>query len=204
VTRDDVSVLYVDPTGPYPEIVTDWWGADRDARLYAGPRPIVAHPPCGPWGRLAHMCRHQDVTLAPIAVRQVQRWGGVLEHPADSRLWPHCGLPLPGGQGDLFSPRGDHTIEIEQWWWGHPMPKRTWLYVVGAARMPPLPAELPARPRYVPAPPLPGGGGSMRTLSRRRDVLGLAGGAATDATDSRALALRARSRVRPTWHAPCD
>ena len=40
--RTDVSVLYVDPRGPYPKLVADWWDAERDARNYAGPNPVVA------------------------------------------------------------------------------------------------------------------------------------------------------------------
>ena len=50
--RTDVSAkLYVDPRGPYPKLVADWWDEARDARNYAGPNPVVAHPPCQRWGR---------------------------------------------------------------------------------------------------------------------------------------------------------
>lgn len=96
-----VSALYVDPSGPYfrmPDV--DPWDAARDARQYSGPGPIVAHPPCGPWGVLKAFCRLQDPTLAPIAVAQVRQFGGILEHPKGSELfWNRTGLglPAPGG-----------------------------------------------------------------------------------------------------------
>lgn len=125
--REDVSALYVDPRGPYPSLVVDWWDAERDATRYAGPNPIVAHPPCGHWGHLRHLHKKDDGHLAPIAVDQVRAWGGVLEHPAGSRLWKQCGLPLPG---ELPDPFGGVAIDVCQCDWGHPARKRTWLYLV--------------------------------------------------------------------------
>ena len=127
VLREDVAALYVDPRGPYPKLVTHWWDETRDARTYAGPWPVVAHPPCGPWSKLRHLCTQQDATCGPAAVQQVRRWGGVLEHPEHSQLWAHCGLPLPGELGDGFG----RTHRVEQVAWGHPCVKPTWLYVVG-------------------------------------------------------------------------
>lgn len=130
-----VSALYIDPRGPYPRMAdVDCWDASRDARIYAGPWPVVAHPPCGPWGALRHMRvpnrerRTTDATCGPIAVEQVRRWGGVLEQPARSRLWWHCGLPQPGEFHDAF---GGYSVEVCQVSWGHVARKRTWLYVVG-------------------------------------------------------------------------
>jgi hypothetical protein len=135
--RTDVSVLYVDPRGPYPKLVADWWGEDRDARLYAGPNPIVAHPPCGPWGSTAKWCKFQPKDCGPLAVEQVRKFGGVLEHPSGSKLWQHCGLPGPGAIADAW---GGRTIEVCQVDWGHVARKRTWLYLVGVSstgKMPP-------------------------------------------------------------------
>jgi len=129
-----VSALYVDPKGPYPELVgiDNCWDAERDARLYSGSGPVVAHPPCGPWGTLSHFCTKQDATLGPVAVEQVQRFGGVLEHPAHSRLWRHCGLWPPGS---LFCDSyGGFSVQLDQVRWGHKARKRTWLYVVGIDR----------------------------------------------------------------------
>lgn len=126
--RDDVAALFVDPRGPYPRLTAHWFDAVRDARTYAGPWPIVAHPPCGPWGRLRFLCKHQDRSLAPLAVAQVRRWGGVLEHPEHSLLWRHCRMPFPGELPDEF---GGRTYAVRQVAWGHACEKPTWIYVVG-------------------------------------------------------------------------
>lgn len=126
-----VAALYIDPRGPYPKMPgVDCWDETRDARLYGGPHPVVAHPPCGPWGRLKHLYRGSEHDIAPLAVEQVRRFGGVLEHPAGSRLWSDLGLPPPGGQLDIC---GGYTLEVNQVLWGHSCVKPTWLYVYGCS-----------------------------------------------------------------------
>lgn len=128
----DVAALYIDPRGPYPSVEgVDCWDAARDARRYAGPWPVVAHPPCGPWGRLRHLSRKDDPQLALVAVDQVRRFGGVLEHPVRSKLFDVLKLPRPGELPDEF---GGYTIEVCQVDWGHVARKRTWLYLVGVPR----------------------------------------------------------------------
>lgn len=142
VTTRPVAALYVRRAGGvYAELGVDTWDKSRDARNYPGPNPVVAHPPCGPWGRFAWKSK-EDPALAPLAVRQVRRWGGVVEHPADSRLWSYMDLPRPGASPDSH---GGWTIEVEQSAWGHRAPKRTWLYVVGVPRshLPPMPPRVP-------------------------------------------------------------
>ena len=124
-----VAALYVERGGPYfsmPDV--DPWDRERDARKYSGPAPIVAHPPCGPWGRLRHLYRGDEHDCAPLAVASVRKWGGVLEHPAYSRLWRLCRLPWPGEFPDEC---GGYTIAVDQCAWGHVARKTTWLYVVG-------------------------------------------------------------------------
>jgi hypothetical protein len=125
----DVAVLYCDARGTYSRLDgVELWDEARDARGYAGPHPVVAHPPCGPWGRLKHLCKHQDRQLGPLAVEQVRRWGGVLEHPQWSGLWLHCGLPRPG---ELPDEHGGWTLAVNQVDFGHVALKPSWLYVVG-------------------------------------------------------------------------
>lgn len=117
----------------------DPWGRERNAANYPGPDPVVCHPPCGPWSKFRHFCIHQDPALAIRAVKLVRRWGGVLEHPAWSKLWHHCGMPPPGFFPDAA---GGISIGLLQSRFGHPAPKETWVYIVGATDLPALP---PAR-----------------------------------------------------------
>jgi hypothetical protein len=145
VPERTVAALYIDPRGPYPLIEgVEVWDETRNALAYDGPWPVVAHPPCGPWGHLRHLCTRQDPRCALAAVYDVRRYGGVLEHPADSRLWEHEGLPLPGAPPDEY---GGRTIVVCQVEWGHVARKRTWLYLVGvpddALRPPPFPGREP-------------------------------------------------------------
>lgn len=136
---EDVVALYVDPRGPYPALVRQWFDAERDARTYRGRLPVVAHPPCGPWSRLSHLHKDaEEIALAPMAVGMVQRNGGVLEHPAGSGLFRACYLPKPGECPDVFD---GYTIEVCQCDWGHVARKRTWLYIVGVpfGELPPMP-----------------------------------------------------------------
>lgn len=124
-----VAALYIDPLGPYPTLPgVECWDERRDAKTYPGPHPVVAHPPCGPWSRLRHLSRFQDPECALVAVDQVRRWGGVLEHPDGSRLFRVCQLPLPGGLPDAH---GGWSVAVDQVSWGHKAQKRTLLYVVG-------------------------------------------------------------------------
>lgn len=129
-----VAALYVDARSVYAGMPgVEAWDATWDARRYRGPHPVVAHPPCGPWGRLRHLARGWDRELAPIAVGQVRRFGGVLEHPKGSGLWAWCGLPRPGEPPDGW---GGRTVEVRQVEWGHTCRKSTWLYCVRTADVP--------------------------------------------------------------------
>ena len=130
-----IAALYIDSRGPYPAMSgVECWDAERDARLYVGPYPVVAHPPCGPWGALRHLTtpgakRAMDADCGPRAVEQVRQFGGVLEQPAGSRLWGHCGLPMT--DVDAF---GGFSLAVEQVAWGHVARKKTWPYLVGIDR----------------------------------------------------------------------
>lgn len=145
-----VAVLFVRPDSIYKSMPgVDAWDAERDAREWPGGMPVVAHPPCRGWGRLRHFARPRpgETMLAQLAVDQVRRWGGVLEHPAHSALWVAAGLPAPTCRDQ----HGGWTLAVLQSAWGHPADKPTWLYIcgVGPRDIPPLPLRLGPAPGMI-------------------------------------------------------
>jgi hypothetical protein len=135
-----VAVLFADPRGCYSNLPgVDLWDEKRDARLYAGPWPVVAHPPCSRWCRLAGLVearwghrRGDDSGCFESALASVRCWGGVLEHPAYSDAWAAYGIARPhrsGGWQRLAC--GGATCQVEQGRYGHPAKKATWLYAHG-------------------------------------------------------------------------
>lgn len=87
-----IAALYVERGGVYWDIDgVDPWDEERDARLYDGPWPVVAHPPCKSWS-LMGQCRPRTVAAGDggtfkAALLAVEQYGGVLEHPAHTRAW---------------------------------------------------------------------------------------------------------------------
>ena len=152
-----VAVLFARADSVYKGLPgCDVWDAERDARLWQGGAPVVAHPPCRAWGRLRAFAkpRPDEMDLARFAVQMVRRCGGVLEHPAGSLVWADQGLPRPGQGRDAA---GGWSLAILQHWWGHRAEKPTWLYIVGAG-----PRDLPTMPMVL-------GPSSHVIQTRRRD-----------------------------------
>lgn len=137
-----VCVLYTRPNSIYLKLGFDCWGIERDARTYAGPAPVIAHPPCGHWGRYRANCRLPGKDCGPLAVDQVRRFGGVLEQPASSRLLRYCGCPTEPGQRDLH---GGQVLYVDQGNYGHLAAKATVLYVVGVDASPRILPPSPPR-----------------------------------------------------------
>lgn len=132
-----VAALYVEKNGIYyglPDV--DPWDEERDARKYAGPWPVVAHPPCNRWCRFAKGIEKvhgykvgDDGGCFEAALNAVRTYGGVLEHPAHSLAWPKFELPVPSkGAGWVTNIGGGWSAYVEQGRYGHPMRKATWLY----------------------------------------------------------------------------
>lgn len=141
-----IAALYVQANGCYyglPDI--DPWDEVRDARLYDGPWPIVAHPPCQRWGK---MWFGQPLTVKRTGIRKrkgddggcfaaalaaVRKWGGIIEHPWGSHAWPHFGLNVPPREGRWIAADflGGWTCCVEQGRYGHYARKPTLLYAFG-------------------------------------------------------------------------
>jgi hypothetical protein len=137
-----VAALFVDAAGCYAGLHgVDVWGIERDARLYAGPHPVVAHPPCQRWGRYWHgsprkphqFQKGEDGGCFASALEAVRRWGGVLEHPKDSAAWDAFGMVRPPRSGGWVraDAAGGWTCCVYQGHYGHLSGKATWLYAVG-------------------------------------------------------------------------
>lgn len=135
-----VAALFVERDGVYADVPNvDLWDEGRDARLYAGPWPVVAHPPCSRWCRLAGLVearwghkRGEDGGCFEAALRAVRAYGGVLEHPAWSDAWSAFYLPKPPREGGWISGIcGGWSCYVEQGRYGHVAKKATWLYAYG-------------------------------------------------------------------------
>lgn len=137
-----IAALFVAKDGCYFNLSgIDPWDMERDARHYAGPYPVVAHPPCQRWGRFWHGSTrkpHQfklgdDNGCFASALASVRQWGGVLEHPEGSRAWRHFGLAPPPRSGGwvVADDVGGWTCCVEQGHYGHFARKATWLYANG-------------------------------------------------------------------------
>jgi hypothetical protein len=141
-----IAALFVETGGCYyglPDV--DPWDEARDARLYAGPYPVVAHPPCQRWGKLwagqplhikltgERKTKGDDNGCFAGALNAVRTWGGVLEHPEQSHAWEHFGLNEPPREGGWINAdfEGGWTCCVEQGRYGHYARKPTWLLAYG-------------------------------------------------------------------------
>jgi hypothetical protein len=139
--RQKVAALYVAKGGCYYGLsdVEPWGLPDKDARLYDGPWPVVAHPPCARWGRYwsggpsakEGRLLGDDGGCFDAALRAVRKWGGVIEHPAYSYAWKRFFLPCPTQSGGWsMGICGGWSCNVEQGHYGHRARKATWLYAV--------------------------------------------------------------------------
>lgn len=141
-----IAALYVETGGCYYGLPgVDPWDKPRDARKYAGPWPVVAHPPCQRWGKLwagqplhikltgQRKVKGDDGGCFAASLAAVRKWGGVIEHPWGSHAWAHFGLNTPPRCGGWIMAdfEGGWTCCVEQKGYGHYARKPTLLYVFG-------------------------------------------------------------------------
>ncbi len=147
-----IAALYVQTGGCYFNLEgVQPWDQGDDARMYGGPHPVVAHPPCQRWGKMwkgqpGNIKRGKverkgdDHGCFKSALFDVRRFGGVIEHPEHSNAWAHFGLAKPPRKGGWIKAddQGGWTCRVEQGQYGHYCPKPTWLYAVGVDPLPEL------------------------------------------------------------------
>ena len=140
-----VAALYVEHGGVYYGLdgVEPWGLPERDAMEYEGPWPVVAHPPCTRWSKLAHI--HQAAGRFTVgddggcfrhALEAVRTYGGVLEHPEGTAAWAAFTLPRPALGLWQRSICGGWVATVDQLAYGHRAQKRTWLYAFGCSSLP--------------------------------------------------------------------
>jgi hypothetical protein len=136
-----IAALFVETDGPYFGMEgIDPWDLGKDARSYRGPHPVIAHPPCERWGNYAEGGPNPAAERRTVgddggcfdrALWAVRNFGGVLEHPANSKAFRYYRIcspdPLGGwhSAGDGF---GAWVCQVHQGHYGHPADKATWLY----------------------------------------------------------------------------
>lgn len=143
-----IAALFVQPGGVYWDLPdVDPWDEARDARKYAGPHPVVAHPPCQRWGRYwpgrpGHERKKwgEDGGCFEAALKAARAHGGVLEHPAHSGAWVKFGLNYPPSVGGWIAAglEGGWTCCVDQGHYGHRASKATWLFTSGVRSLPSL------------------------------------------------------------------
>lgn len=181
-----IAALYVETGGSYFGLDgVDPWDQERDARLYNGPYPVVAHPPCQRWGKFwagqplaikrtgVRKRKGDDGGCFKAALSDVRIYGGVLEHPENSHAWAHFNLNKPPREGgwipaDFY---GGWTCCVEQGRYGHYARKPTWLYAVRTD----LPELLWGKSQWTPDPAVVERIGMAKAL-RRGEVAASGGG----------------------------
>lgn len=135
-----IAALFTRKNSPYLALGCDCYDYERNALTWQGGAPAVFHPPCRSWGQLAHMAKPRpgERELALWAMQKVRQFGGVLEHPINSRLWSVSGC-LGWGVRDEF---GGVLVPLYQSSFGHRAPKATCLYMVGI-QVPEIPQPRP-------------------------------------------------------------
>lgn len=112
-----ITVLCIQNDSNYKKIPNlDLWDINRNAYNYTGNNIVIAHPPCQQWSKLRSFAKENKLEkdLAYFCLDQVNKNGGILEHPKGSLFIKEMRL---------------NTVCVWQSWWGFPAKKETLLYV---------------------------------------------------------------------------
>jgi len=126
-----VAVLFCEKKSIYKKLHgTDCYDVNRDAMTFTGSIPVIAHPPCRLFSKLYKFSTapKKEKKYSFFSIKIIRKNGGVLEHPAGSRLWIEARLPIANGDYDKY---GGFTIKIDQFLFGHKARKSTLLYICG-------------------------------------------------------------------------
>lgn len=122
-----IAILCADERSNYHALPgLDIYTRSRDAYTFSGRIPVIAHPPCQQWSRLKAFARENrsEKELAAFCFEQVNKNGGILEHPHGSSFFKYIGAD----RKKMFS--------VDQSWYGFPARKRTILYCSGVQLLP--------------------------------------------------------------------
>lgn len=135
--------LFTHRNSVYQSLGIECWDESRNAMLYTGNNPVIAHPPCNLWGKMAavnfrryggeHNRPGNDGGMFAFAIATALRCGGVVEHPAHSKAWAAHGLdrPVKGRWIPCGTSAQGWTCQVSQSAYGHRARKNTWLFFVG-------------------------------------------------------------------------
>lgn len=133
-------VLFTQKGSIYQTLNCNCYDIKKDARTYPG-GIAIHHPPCGPWGNYSKKSMHtqSEKDLAIWSINKVRLFGGVVEHPASSKIWSEMSI------GPGYDKYGGFILSIDQYWFGHQSKKPTYLYIVGLkhSEIPDYPIQLP-------------------------------------------------------------
>lgn len=113
-----ISVLCCNEINNYSKLpyVFDWTKA-MNAYNFNNSSPVIAHAPCAQWSRMRSFAKINmlEKDLAVFCFEQVQRNGGIFEHPSGTSFFKYIGC-------------NTNIQSINQSWFNFPATKKTLLY----------------------------------------------------------------------------
>ncbi len=114
--QKEITVLCTNEKTIYKKLGLDCYDKIRDAYNFKGNNPVITHAPCAQWSVAKPFSKFNqyEKDLAWFCLDKVNSNGGIFEHPANSSFFKEAGIKP--------------SICIDQFWFGFPARKKTWLY----------------------------------------------------------------------------